>query len=108
MSFTLVVLRARHPDTVRRLSGMSQLVGYGIGAAGPFAIGAVYAATDGWTVPLVLLLAVAAALAIALAVAGRRRWVDAPVFHGEEAPSSPSGGPGHRGPGGAGRSDDGA
>src|SRR3712207_6962620 len=49
LAFTLVVLRARDEAAVRRLSGLCQLVGYGVGAAGPLAVGAVYAATGTWT-----------------------------------------------------------
>jgi len=80
LAFALVVLRSPDDDVVRRLSGMSQLVGYGIGAAAPLAVGALYAVTGGWTAPLLLLLAVAAAMGIAGAVAGR------PVAVGDEPP----------------------
>jgi MFS transporter, CP family, cyanate transporter len=70
-AFTLVVLRARDDVAVRRLSAMCQLVGYGVGATGPLAVGALYAATGGWTAPLGLLLGVTAAYAVAAVVAGR-------------------------------------
>jgi MFS transporter, CP family, cyanate transporter len=80
LAFALVVLRSPDDDVVRRLSGMSQLVGYGIGAAAPLAVGALYAVTGGWTAPLLLLLALAAAMGIAGAVAGR------PVAVGDEPP----------------------
>jgi CP family cyanate transporter-like MFS transporter len=70
LAFTLVVLRSADEATARRLSGMSQLVGYTAGAAGPLVVGALYAATGGWTVPLLLLVAAAVALAGAGVAAG--------------------------------------
>jgi CP family cyanate transporter-like MFS transporter len=74
-AFTLLVLRARDDSAVRRLSGMCQLVGYSVGAAGPLAVGALYAATGGWRAPLVLLLVVNGVHAAAAVVAGRPRTV---------------------------------
>lgn len=75
LSHTLVVLRARDGDTVRRLGAMSQLIGYGVGALGPVALGAVNDATDSWAVPLVALGVVAVLMALASAAAGRDRQV---------------------------------
>jgi MFS transporter, CP family, cyanate transporter len=74
-AFTLLVLRARDDSAVRRLSGMCQLVGYSVGAAGPLAVGALYAATGGWEAPLVLLLVVNGVHAVAAVVAGRPRTI---------------------------------
>ena len=54
---TLVGLRARTPEGTAALSGVTQSVGYLIAAAGPFAIGALYDATGGWTWPLAVLIA---------------------------------------------------
>ncbi|SFL42912.1 MFS transporter [Geodermatophilus ruber] len=71
LAFTLVVLRAGDDAVVRRLSGMSQLIGYSLGATGPLLAGALYAATGGWTAPLLLLLVLTGVLAAGLAVAGR-------------------------------------
>jgi len=68
---TLVVLRAADGAVAARLSGMSQLVGYGLGALGPVVVGALSEATGGWTVPLLLLLALALGLAAAGLVAAR-------------------------------------
>ena len=81
LAFALVVLRSADDEVVRRLSGMSQLVGYSVGAAAPLAMGGLYAATGGWTAPLLLLLGVAAALCVAGSVAGR------PVALGGESPA---------------------
>jgi CP family cyanate transporter-like MFS transporter len=56
----LIGLRSRTSEGTVALSGFTQSVGYLLAAGGPFAIGALYAATDGWTWPLVMLLALAA------------------------------------------------
>ena len=45
-----------HPRRHRRASGFTQSAGYLIAAVGPFAVGAIYEGTGGWTWPLVLLL----------------------------------------------------
>ena len=71
LAFALVVLRSADDSVVPRMSSMSQLVGYSVGAVSPLVVGALYAATGGWAVPLVVLLAVCAALGAAGAVAGR-------------------------------------
>jgi len=55
---TLIGMRARTPAGTAALSGFTQSVGYTISIAGPFTIGALYDATDGWHVPLVLLIVV--------------------------------------------------
>jgi MFS transporter, CP family, cyanate transporter len=80
LAFALVVLRSADDEVVRRLSGMSQLVGYSVGAAAPLAVGGLYAVTGGWTAPLLLLLAAAATLCVAGTVAGR------PVALGDRSP----------------------
>jgi CP family cyanate transporter-like MFS transporter len=71
LAVTLVVLRAADGAVATRLSGMSQLVGYGVGALGPVVVGALSQVTGGWTVPLLLLLALALGLAGAGTVAAR-------------------------------------
>ena len=53
---TLIGLRSRTPDGTAALSGFSQSSGYLLAALGPFAVGALHDATDGWTVPLLVLL----------------------------------------------------
>lgn len=53
---TLIGLRARTPAGTAALSGFTQSVGYLIAAAGPFGMGVLYDLTDGWTVPLTVLL----------------------------------------------------
>jgi CP family cyanate transporter-like MFS transporter len=71
LSFTVVVLRASDEGAVRRLSGMSQLVGYAIGATGPLLAGGLYGATGGWVVPLAVLAGLGVCWAAVAVVAGR-------------------------------------
>jgi CP family cyanate transporter-like MFS transporter len=54
---TLIGLRSRTPQGTAALSGLTQSLGYLIAVVGPFAVGAIYDATGGWTWPLVLLTA---------------------------------------------------
>ncbi|WP_246004840.1 MFS transporter [Nocardioides marmorisolisilvae] len=56
---TLIGLRARTPAGTAALSGFTQSVGYLIAVAGPFGVGALHDATNGWTVPLLVLLGLA-------------------------------------------------
>jgi MFS transporter, CP family, cyanate transporter len=53
---TLIGLRARTAAGTAALSGFTQSVGYLIAVGGPFGIGLLHDATDGWTVPLWTLL----------------------------------------------------
>ncbi len=52
---TLIGLRSRTPEGTAALSGLTQSLGYLLAVGGPFAVGAIYDATGGWTWPLVLL-----------------------------------------------------
>ena len=49
---TLIGLRSRTPAGTAALSGFTQSAGYLLAALGPFAVGALYDATGGWTWPL--------------------------------------------------------
>jgi MFS transporter, CP family, cyanate transporter len=69
--FALIVLRSRTPEVARDLSGTVQSLGYLIGAAGPFILGALRDATRSWNVSLMALLAVIAAMTLAALRAGR-------------------------------------
>ncbi|MFD4996074.1 CynX/NimT family MFS transporter [Streptomyces buecherae] len=71
LALTMMVLRARDAHTAARLSGMAQTWGYLLAAAGPLVLGAVHQVTDGWTLPLLLLLGVCAGLATLGLGAGR-------------------------------------
>lgn len=53
----LIGLRTRTSEGTASLSGFTQSTGYLLAAAGPFAVGLLHEASDGWTVPLVVLLA---------------------------------------------------
>ena len=57
LAMALIVLRSGGAAVASQLSGMSQMVGYFIAAAGPVGFGALHQLTGGWTLPLVLLLA---------------------------------------------------
>jgi CP family cyanate transporter-like MFS transporter len=75
LALALIVLRARTPDVARQLSGRVQSVGYLIGAVGPFALGALRDATQGWTASLVALLVAVTAMAIGAWGAGQNKVV---------------------------------
>jgi CP family cyanate transporter-like MFS transporter len=79
LAFALVTLRAADHDVVARLSAMSQLVGYTVGACGPLVVGSLYAAAGGWGPPLVLLFGTAAVLGVAGVLAGRAVLLGGPV-----------------------------
>lgn len=60
---TLIGLRARTAEGTATLSAFTQSAGYLLAVVGPFVVGTLYAATDGWTVPLAFLLVLVAPLA---------------------------------------------
>ncbi|MBO9523429.1 MAG: MFS transporter [Nocardioidaceae bacterium] len=72
----LIALRARTPEGTAALSGFAQSVGYLFAIPGPFLVGIVHEATDGWTVPLVGLSVLAGVLAVLLAAATRAGSVE--------------------------------
>jgi MFS transporter, CP family, cyanate transporter len=73
LALAFFVLRTRDDADAAALSGMAQSLGYGLAAAGPFVIGALHDATDGWTVPAAVLLADWVLILVAGMAAGRRR-----------------------------------
>ncbi|KAB7743289.1 MFS transporter [Nostocoides sp. F2B08] len=75
---TLIVLRSGDEHVVRALGSMGQLVGYLVGAAGPFVVGWLAQTTGGWAAPAGFMLALAAALGLASLVAGRDVVVHTP------------------------------
>ncbi|TFV67049.1 UNVERIFIED_ORG: MFS transporter [Bacillus sp. AZ43] len=89
LAFALVALRAADEHVVTRLSAMSQLVGYAVGAAGPLVVGGLYAATGGWAAALWLLVAVAVVNGAAGLVAGRAVSVGGPSAHRLPSGGSP-------------------
>lgn len=64
-AIALITARSRDPRITAQLSGFVQPVGYLLAGIGPFAVGALHAATGGWT--LVLLLLMTSGLGITLA-----------------------------------------
>jgi CP family cyanate transporter-like MFS transporter len=81
---TLIGLRARTSDGTAALSGFTQSVGYLLSAVGPFMMGALYGATGGWTVPLVILIALLVPQAVAGVLVSKPRYLE-----DEVSPSSP-------------------
>lgn len=76
ISLTMIAQRGGNPETAARLSGMTQSVGYVMGAlAGPFAVGLVHDHFGGWTPVAVLFTVVSVAAAIFALGAGRVRMV---------------------------------
>jgi MFS transporter, CP family, cyanate transporter len=57
LALTLIVLRSPTPLVAARLGGVAQCLGYLLAALGPLVVGALHDLTDGWTWPVVLLLA---------------------------------------------------
>ena len=73
---TLIGLRARTSDGTAALSGFTQSVGYGLSAIGPFLMGALYGATGGWTVPLLVLIVLLIPQAVAGVLVSRPRFLE--------------------------------
>ena len=63
--FALVVRKARGLTENRRMSALVQGGGYAVAASGPTVLGAVHAATGGWTAPLLVVLGAIALLGVA-------------------------------------------
>ncbi|WP_326558745.1 CynX/NimT family MFS transporter [Micromonospora sp. NBC_01796] len=75
LALTLIVLRARTPESARDLSGTVQSVGYLVGSTGPLLMGLLRDASGGWTLPLLTLLVAVAVMTFAGAGAARDRQV---------------------------------
>ena len=85
LALTFLVVRAGDVESTDALSGMVQSGGYFLAAAGPTAMGALYDASGGWTVPLAGLLVVTLATLAAGLAAARDRVLPAarpPGGHG--------------------------
>ena len=72
---TMIGLRGRNPATVVRLSAFAQGVGYLLAIPGPILVGVLHDHTDGWRVPLALMIALMVPQGIAGIAAGRDRQV---------------------------------
>ena len=73
---TQIGLRSRTAEGTAALSGFTQSIGYLIAVVGPFGIGALYDATGGWTVPLLVLLVLALPQLVVALVAARPAYVE--------------------------------
>lgn len=75
LALTFLVLRAADAESAAALSGLAQSVGYLIAATGPTLFGLLHDLTEGWTVPLLFLVAVLAGKVASGIPAGRPRVV---------------------------------
>ena len=73
---TLIGLRARSAGGTAALSGFTQSAGYLMAALGPFTIGLLYDATDGWTIPLLLILVLTLPLLLVCLYVARPAYVE--------------------------------
>lgn len=74
-AFTILVLRSADDHVAVRLSAMMQLIGYIVGASGPFLIGLIQGTTGSWTLAMIPLAIAAVGLTAAAIVAGRDRVI---------------------------------
>jgi MFS transporter, CP family, cyanate transporter len=75
LGMTLFVTRTRDVGQTARLSAAAQSAGYLLAATGPFAVGVLNDATDGWAVSLLLLLGLLVLQVLAGLAASRPRFV---------------------------------
>jgi CP family cyanate transporter-like MFS transporter len=76
LALTMIGLRTRSAAGTVGLSSFGQSVGYLISIPGPIVVGAIYGATGGWSVPIVLLLVLLVPQGMAGVFAGRDRYVE--------------------------------
>lgn len=72
-------LRTRTPQQAAELSGMAQSFGYLLAATGPTLFGYLHDVTQGWTIPLLLLLGLSVLLVLAGLGAARKRYIGGEV-----------------------------
>jgi CP family cyanate transporter-like MFS transporter len=73
---TLIGLRAHSAGGTAALSGFTQSAGYLMAALGPFTVGLLYDATDGWTVPLLLITLLSLPLLLVCLYVARPAYVE--------------------------------
>jgi CP family cyanate transporter-like MFS transporter len=71
LSLAFFVMRTRDGDDAAALSGMAQSLGYLFAASGPFVVGLLHDATDGWTAPVILFIVVWVLIGVTGMFAGR-------------------------------------
>jgi CP family cyanate transporter-like MFS transporter len=75
LALTLIVLRTPDAQRSAELSGMTQAIGYSMGASGPVVLGVLHAMQGSWTVPLLFLLVLTLPMLYFGFGAGRARMV---------------------------------
>ncbi|HKN98388.1 MAG TPA: MFS transporter, partial [Pseudonocardiaceae bacterium] len=75
IAVAVITLRSATADDTRRLSTMTQGIGYLLAAVGPLLFGILHGATGGWTASLLLILAGIAVQVVIGVFAGRPRFV---------------------------------
>jgi CP family cyanate transporter-like MFS transporter len=88
---TYIGLRTRTAGATAALSGWTQSTGYLLAVIGPFGVGVLHDATDGWTVPLVVLLVLSAPLFVVGLYVGRPAHIEDQLPARETTASVPPG-----------------
>jgi MFS transporter, CP family, cyanate transporter len=73
LALAFFVVRTRDGSDAAALSGMAQSIGYLFASTGPFLIGALHDATDGWTAPVIVFVTVWVLIGVTGMFAGRAR-----------------------------------
>jgi CP family cyanate transporter-like MFS transporter len=76
LALIMIGMRARTGDGTIALSSFTQSLGYLLSVPVPIAVGALYQATGGWTVPLSLLAALMLPQLLSGLLAGRNRYIE--------------------------------
>jgi len=84
MVLTLIGLRAATPEGTAALSSFTQSTGYLLAAIGPFGVGVLHDASDGWTVPLLALTALVLPMLALGAYVSRPAAVEEQLAHPSE------------------------
>ncbi|GAA0225614.1 CynX/NimT family MFS transporter [Cryptosporangium japonicum] len=82
VSLVLFNVRTRTQGGTVALSGFAQGVAYALGALGPLVVGLLHDASDGWTLPLLFLLAVALVAAVPAVTLARPTFVEEELVAG--------------------------
>ncbi|WP_433533843.1 CynX/NimT family MFS transporter [Micromonospora sp. CA-249363] len=83
----LINVRTRSPGGTVALSGFAQGVAYALGALGPLLVGLLHDVSDGWTLPLLFLLAVALVAMIPAITLARPAFVEDELTRQREIPA---------------------
>lgn len=86
-AIALIAARTRDPEVTAQLSGFVQPVGYVLAALGPLVVGALHAATQGWTLVLVLLMSSGLLLTVAGLRVSRPALVEDELGHEDGGPA---------------------